>query len=92
MNLGARCAFFGLTRRALWCIFRGMNENLLDTTLSLFRASKASVPEISRATGLKVRWLQRLRAGDFDDPGVRKIERLHAFLVAAESASEVDAA
>lgn len=36
--------------------------------------------DISHGTGLKPRWLHRLKAGDFEDPGVNKIEILHRYL------------
>lgn len=57
-----------------------METDLYSETLRLARESGASVPDLARATGLKQRWLHRLLAGDFQDPGVRKIERLHKHL------------
>lgn len=59
-----------------------MSDNLLSQTLDLLRCSGATVADISRATGLKPRWLHRLKAGDFEDPGVTKIETLHRYLMA----------
>lgn len=57
-----------------------METDLYSETLRLARESGKTVPDLARATGLKQRWLHRLLAGDFQDPGVRKIERLHKYL------------
>ena len=55
-------------------------KTLLEQTLDLLRSTSATVPEISRATGLNARWSYRLRDGDYLDPGVLKIEMLHRYL------------
>lgn len=65
-----------------------MKTDLYSKTIRLAKASGLSVADISRGTGLKVRWLNRLLAGDFKDPGVRKIERLCTFLEAAQQSSD----
>lgn len=52
-------------------------QTLLDKTLALLRESREPVSELSRRAGVKSRWLRRLMDGDFEDPGVNKIERLH---------------
>lgn len=61
-----------------------METDLYSETLRLARESGETVPDLARATGLKQRWLHRLLAGDFQDPGVRKIERLHKYLVGSD--------
>ena len=69
-----------------------METDLYTETLRLARESGESVPELARATGLKQRWLHRLLAGDFNDPGVRKIEKLHRHVVAHAQGSDDPAA
>lgn len=66
-----------------------MCANLLEETLRLAREAKLPVPEICRAAGVKQRWYYRLLNGDFEDPGVRRIQRLHDAL---RSANETRAA
>ena len=53
---------------------------------------RKAVSDLARATGLKQRWLHRLLAGDFNDPGVRKIERLHRHLMGHAQSSADQAA
>ncbi len=69
-----------------------METDLYSETLRLARESGESVPDLARATGLKQRWLHRLLAGDFNDPGVRKIERLHRHLMGHAQSSADQAA
>ncbi len=61
-------------------IFLTMKKTLLQETLTLLRKSGLSSPQVTAGTGLKTRWLNKLLAGDFTDPGVNKIEKLNAFL------------
>jgi transcriptional regulator with XRE-family HTH domain len=61
-----------------------MDSDLFTETIRLAQASDLSTAELARETGLKERWLYRLLRGDFQDPGVRKIEHLHKYLVARE--------
>jgi len=58
----------------------GMAKTLLQETLILIADSGLSSPQIEAGTGLKTRWLNRLIAGDYADPGVNKIEKLNAWL------------
>jgi len=69
-----------------------METDLYSETLRLARESGETVPDLARATGLKQRWLHRLLAGDFQDPGVRKIERLHKHLVGIDRDTSTRAA
>lgn len=57
-----------------------MQEDLYDQTLELLSQSPKTIPVIAAETGLKQRWLYRLLDGDFSDPGVRKIQKLHTYL------------
>ena len=58
-----------------------MNETLLKKTMGLLQRTDIPLATICLKTGVKLRWLHRLVNGDFTDPGVNKIERLHSFLV-----------
>lgn len=63
-----------------------MSETMLLETLRLLRETDIPIVEICRETETKSRWLHRLMAGDFADPGVNKIERLHRYLKKQEEA------
>ena len=57
--------------------------DLLKQTLKLLDAckgTKTSRRVISRETGLDYEWLNKLSQGKIDDPGVKKITRLHRYL------------
>lgn len=57
-----------------------MEHDLYEDTVCLYTTSGLSVIEISRATGLQPRWLYKLIGREFSDPGVRKVQRLNAYL------------
>lgn len=59
-------------------------SKLLQTTLDLLKRSGLSVERVSKDTGLGKRWLYRLIDGDFKDPGVSKIEKLHCYLTSSD--------
>lgn len=63
-----------------------MNENLLPKTIEMLNASPVSMQKISDSTGLGIRWLHKLRAGQFQDPGFTKIVLLHKYLKKAGTA------
>lgn len=52
-------------------------RDLLAETLRLAKETELSVEEICRAARVGRRWYYRLLAGDFDDPGVRRVQRVH---------------
>lgn len=54
--------------------------DLVKETLSLAKQTNLAVSEICKAAGVKQRWYYRFLAGDFQDPGVNKILRLHSVL------------
>ena len=43
-----------------------------------------SLPAIAHGAGVGFEWLRKLDKGEFEDPGVRKIEALHTFLTTAD--------
>ena len=57
-----------------------MTETILNETLRLIRESDIPLTIICRDVEVKPRWLHRLLAGDYADPGVNKIERLNRYL------------
>lgn len=59
-----------------------MNNDLLTTTIDLAKKSRVPVHLLCKEIGVSVRWYHKLIAGKFSDPGVRKIERMHKFLLA----------
>lgn len=64
-----------------------MKTTLLEQTLDLIHNSGESLPAIARATGVNQRWLRRLVAGDYAEPGVNKIERIHDYLTTKDHAA-----
>lgn len=56
--------------------------DMYTKTLAMIDASDQSLLTIAAATGVKPRWLYRLVAGDYNDPGVKKIEALYHYLKA----------
>lgn len=57
-----------------------MTTNLLAQTMALLAERKGQWPAICAATGLGYDWLTKLAQGRINDPGVRKIQRLHDHL------------
>jgi len=53
--------------------------DVLDEVLRQLRSTKEPFSAIARECGVSQRWLYRLVNGDYRDPGVRKIHRLHRF-------------
>lgn len=59
------------------------NTDLLTETLELFakRPANVSLRAISEASGVNFHWLGKFAQGKFDDPGVKKIQKLHDYLI-----------
>jgi predicted transcriptional regulator len=55
-------------------------ESLLFRTLNLLASTPLTTKEISDGAGVQQRWLQKLIAGKYADPGVNKVERVFKFL------------
>ena len=73
-----------LRHHARVCIIMPMN--MLNQTLTLLRSTDIPMLQIAKDCGLKVRWLYKLREGEYTDPGVQKIERLYHYLMQREAA------
>lgn len=56
--------------------------DLLTETLAMARHSKLPMVRICREIGVTTRWFQNVVSGDTPDPSVRRIQRLHDYLVA----------
>jgi len=54
--------------------------NLLKDTRNLLSATKLTVQQLARKTRLKVRWLHRFKNDDFEDYGVKKVQKVHDVL------------
>jgi hypothetical protein len=53
---------------------------LLQRTTSLLSETNQSLMEISRATGLSIYWLQKMKAGPVDNPSVNLVQTLYEHL------------
>ena len=63
------------------CIIKGMRQpKLLKETLELLDATPENSHSIAKNSGLGFRWVYKLRARGFTDPGVNKIETLNIYL------------
>jgi len=59
-----------------------LTESLLDRTKKLLDArGEISLRRIAVETGINEHWLRSFSAGRADNPGVQRLEKLHAFLV-----------
>jgi hypothetical protein len=58
---------------------------LLQKTLELLRNCDLPLTEIATKSNLGVEWLKKLKAGSIPDPSVRRIQRLHDYLVRYDS-------
>lgn len=61
-----------------------MND-LFSTTMEMLKQTHVDHKTILRETGLGRRWLGRLIDGDFNDPGVKKIQKLHDYLTSVNA-------
>jgi hypothetical protein len=57
-----------------------MDIKLYEPTLALMRSTDVPVNVICRDLGLSKRWWSNVMAGNIKDPGVRRMERLYAYL------------
>lgn len=58
-----------------------MSTNLLEQTLDMVRESPLSIPQIAVAADVDQRWLYMLVSGKIKDPGIKRITRLHDYLL-----------
>lgn len=62
--------------------------DLYSKTMGMLEVSHQTPTQICKATGLGRRWLIRLMQGDFGDPGVKKIQKLHDYLLRSSKSNE----
>jgi hypothetical protein len=67
-----------------------MNTNLLDTTLEMARSTRLPVTGTCEATGVTPRWYYMFVRGEIKDPSVRRVQRLHDYLLANAQAAAHD--
>ena len=69
-----------------------MGTNLHDETrrLLLERPPSLSFRAIAEATDLGVEWIRKLAYDDSIDPGVKKVQRLHDYLVSQAAQLQTD--
>lgn len=53
---------------------------LLEKTVQLLNKEGVDLHEIHSQTNLHYAWLVRIKRGDFNDPGVNKIQELYEYL------------
>lgn len=61
----------------------------LDDTLKMLEVSRIPRRIIAEETGLGLDWLNKLAQGGIGDPGIRRITRLHDYLMAVPPIHDV---
>lgn len=56
---------------------------LYERTRQLLRADRRTVFDIANDSGLPFYWLRKVHAGEINDPGVNRIQRLYEFLTSS---------
>lgn len=54
---------------------------LLTKTLELLKNCELPLADIAKESNLGFEWLRKLKGGTIPDPSVRRIQRLHDFLI-----------
>ncbi len=62
-----------------------MKSNWLTKTMALLAETDLSVSEIAAGANVGSRWLYSLMNGRWSDPGIKKVQRVHDFLVSHQS-------
>lgn len=57
-----------------------MTSELLDKTVDLLEQDRGNWNHTAKVTGLGRDWIAKLAQGHINDPGVKKIEKLHDYL------------
>ena len=69
-----------------------MNKSFLDKTLDLAAVTNQSIPAICEGAKVSERWLYKVLCRDISDPGVRRVQRLHDYLLSVDGDIDPDAA
>lgn len=59
--------------------------DLYKKTISMLSETKEPLSKVASGSRVGYRWICRLIAGDFSDPGVNKIQRIHDYLSAQKA-------
>ncbi|MBE0454858.1 MAG: hypothetical protein IBX58_14400 [Roseovarius sp.] len=59
-------------------------SSLLDKTIDLMRSTDIPVKTVCKDVDLSTEWYHKVLAGKIRDPGVRRIERLHSYLISRQ--------
>lgn len=54
--------------------------NILQETISMLQATDESFAVIARECQVSTKWVYRLAKGEYFDPGVMKVHRVHSYL------------
>ena len=63
-------------------------NTLLEDTQRLLKSAKTPRREIARGAAVGNEWLAKFSQGRINDPGVRKVQRLHDFLLYLKSGGQ----
>lgn len=58
-----------------------LEDDLLTETHALLLADKRSLPVIASEAEVNYHWLGKFNQDKYEDPGVKKIQKLYAYLV-----------
>lgn len=61
-----------------------MAQTLLQKTLKLLEKSQLTRRQVALGAGVGEDWLKKVQLGKIPDPGVRRVQRVHDFLVAVK--------
>lgn len=63
-------------------------NNLYDRTIALMREPPVQVAKACRDLGISERWWFRVVSGSIRDPGVKRMQKLHDYLIEKETRTE----
>lgn len=61
--------------------------NMLEQTILMLRSSERPAHELAAELGVSAKWIYKLKNDQWKDPGVKKIQKLHAILSAEKQAA-----
>jgi transcriptional regulator with XRE-family HTH domain len=56
-------------------------NNLLEKTISMTQELVFPISEMCKSIGVTTRWYNKVIKGDIEDPSVRKVQKLHDYLL-----------
>lgn len=64
------------------------NVSLLTKTRSLLDKSSDSLNKIAQKSEISYEWLKKFKTEDWRDPGVKRVQKLHDYLVKAAAEND----